>query len=334
MPDYSGFLYGAASFPLTTAGIVGGTALREADPALYYLLEFYAFCIEKHVGPRMMAEVAAADITEISKPVADTIPLNPAPFFLEDHLKFPLLSAYRKTTKFEWIGSQKHKVDEIEVAYVLPPLEVGEAERMMPLLNAVVMTLDNRTEQGFDPDYTPTMPTGTAGEPYWQRAGLTYAGLKSATYGGFMPEESLYYPAVIMTVEVKERSAPRIDELELLGDVLVNVDVADDDEPTVSNVVQFYVDAEPTLTLASPNNGTKLGGTLVTLTGTNFHSHLQPSILFGGVAATDVVVVSETTIQCRTPAYNAFPTSIVDVNYEDNNGLTARLVAGYSFTTP
>lgn len=338
MTDFAGFAYGNVVYPLPLSGSglggAGATFLRDADPPLFYILEFAKSCLETHVGLRTLAEAATAGCEQITAVVADVLPLNPAPYLIESHFKFPLLSAYRKTTKFEWMGQSKIKVDEVELTYTLPPLQAGEAERMMPLMEAVVSILDNRIEQGFDPAYAPSQPTGTAGERWWTRAGVVSAGLSAVTYGGFMAEESLYYPAAIMTLTLKTRSSANLAELEMLGDALVNIDVADDTEPTVADVVQFYIDAEPTLTLASPNSGTKAGGTLVTLTGTNFHSHLEPTILFGGVAATNVVVISETTIQCRTPAYNAFPTSIVDVNYEDNNGLTARLVAGYSFTTP
>lgn len=338
MSDYGNFLYGAAKFPIPTNGTGpggnGASFLRDADAPLYYVLEYYQFVIEKHVGPRLMAEAAVAGADQIERAVAETLPLNPEPYLIENQVKFPLLAAYRKTAKFEWVGSNKHMVDDIEVVYVLPALQAGQAERLMPALHAIVATIDNRTEQGFDPDYTPTCPTGSAGDPFWQAAGLSAASVKAVAYGGYAPAEGVYFPAVTLTIELKERSNPDLDAFEMLGDTHINVDVADDTEPTVSNVVQFIVDAAPTLTLASPNNGTKAGGTLVTLTGTNFHSSLQPTILFGGVAATAVVVISETTIQCRTPAYFADTTSIVDVNYEDNNGLTARLVAGYTFTTP
>jgi hypothetical protein len=338
MADYSGFVYGAVTFPIPTNGAGeggnGASFLRDADPPLFYLLEYYKFIIEKHIGPRMMLEAVAGGVDQIERPVAETLPLNPEPYLIDEHIKFPLLAAYRKSSKFEWVGSNKHMVDEVQVAYVLPALDPGHAERMLPVLHAIAAVLDNRTEQGFDPDYTPTAPVGTAGEPFWERAGLAYAGVEGVTYGGYAPAEGVYFPAAIFTIKLKERSNPDVESLEMLGDALVNIDVADDNEPTVSDVVQFYVDAAPTLTLASPNSGTKAGGTLVTLTGTNFHSHLSPTIKFGGVAATDVVVVSETTIQCRTPAYFAAPTSIVDVTYEDINGLSASLVAGYTFTTP
>ncbi len=54
------------------------------------------------------------------------------------------------------------------------------------------------------------------------------------------------------------------------------------------------------ITSISPVSGTKLGGTSVTITGTNFNG--ASNILFGAKAATDIIVVNNTTITCVTPA--------------------------------
>lgn len=56
----------------------------------------------------------------------------------------------------------------------------------------------------------------------------------------------------------------------------------------------------PTITLISPNTGATSGGTLVTITGTNFAG--SPSVTFGGVAGSGVNVISATQIKVTTPA--------------------------------
>jgi hypothetical protein len=53
----------------------------------------------------------------------------------------------------------------------------------------------------------------------------------------------------------------------------------------------------------SPNSGTTLGGTAVTITGTNFVA--GATVTLGGAAATNVVVVSSTSITATTPAGTA-----------------------------
>ena len=61
-----------------------------------------------------------------------------------------------------------------------------------------------------------------------------------------------------------------------------------------------YVAPAPTISSVSPQNGSTLGGTAITITGTNFTGAI--SVKVGGVAATSVVVVSATSITAVTPA--------------------------------
>jgi hypothetical protein len=242
MTDYSSFKYGAVTFPLA----VGSTSLlHRADPAIFYLLEFYESVLETHLGARVLAEIAAGGLDQMEAVVGDTLPLNPEPYLVEEHIRFPLRAAYRKNTKLQWIGKTKHSVDEVEVAYVLPPLQAGEAERLMPLLKAVVSVLDNRTEMGFDPAYTPSEPTGAAGDSFWKRAGLVSAGVMSASYGGYAPTDKLYFPAVLLNVEIKERSDFAFTEFEEFAGISVDVDIQDpSDGTTVADVAQFETEED------------------------------------------------------------------------------------------
>ena len=67
---------------------------------------------------------------------------------------------------------------------------------------------------------------------------------------------------------------------------------------SLSNGFTYVV--PPTVTSVSPNNGSTSGGTAVTITGTNFVS--GATVTFGCAAATNVVVVSSTSITATTPA--------------------------------
>jgi hypothetical protein len=69
-----------------------------------------------------------------------------------------------------------------------------------------------------------------------------------------------------------------------------------------------YVNAAPTVTAVLPNSGTVQGGTVITVTGTNFIQSAT-SVTFGGIAATNVTFVSSTTILVTTPA-NAVPGAV------------------------
>lgn len=83
-------------------------------------------------------------------------------------------------------------------------------------------------------------------------------------------------------------------------------------------VKQSFIDAlyEPaTIDSVTPAGGGTAGGTAVTIKGTNFAG--TTAVSFGGTAATNVVVVDETTITCTTPAHAA---GAVDVVVTDDSG--------------
>lgn len=86
--------------------------------------------------------------------------------------------------------------------------------------------------------------------------------------------------------------------------------------------------APPTVTLVSPSSGTHLGGTTVTITGTNLTG--ATSIKFGATPAASFTVVSGTKITAKTPAH---PAGKIDVRVTTAGGRSA-IVAGdkYTFT--
>jgi hypothetical protein len=89
----------------------------------------------------------------------------------------------------------------------------------------------------------------------------------------------------------------------------------------------------PGVSSVSPNNGPTTGGTGVTITGTNFAA--GASVTLGGTAATNVVVVSSTSITATTPAHAAGAvTVVVTVNGQSgslSNGFTYNGTGGVSF---
>ena len=83
-----------------------------------------------------------------------------------------------------------------------------------------------------------------------------------------------------------------------------------------------YAYDSPTLTSISPSTGSTVGGTTITLTGTQFAAGATVSV--GGVSATSVTVVSATSITAITPAGSGAASVTVT-----RNGLTT---AGQTFT--
>jgi hypothetical protein len=77
----------------------------------------------------------------------------------------------------------------------------------------------------------------------------------------------------------------------------------------------------PTVTSVSPNSGSTLGQTAVTITGTNFAA--GATVTFGGAAATSVVVVNSTTITALTPVGNAGSVTVAVTNVGSQTGSLA-----------
>lgn len=106
----------------------------------------------------------------------------------------------------------------------------------------------------------------------------------------------------------------------------VDVVITNTDTGTVT-AVNGYTYVNPTITDITPLTGTTAGGTAVTITGTLFMA--GAAVTFGGDAATSVVVVSDTSITCVTPAHAA---GAVVVTNTDASTVTA--VEGFTYIVP
>lgn len=91
----------------------------------------------------------------------------------------------------------------------------------------------------------------------------------------------------------------------------------------------FVPPPPPTVTQVAPVQGTALGGTSVTVTGTNFLT--GATVSFGGALATNVVVNSATSISCLTPARPAGQVAVVVTNPGGGQGTRAN---GYTYVAP
>lgn len=82
------------------------------------------------------------------------------------------------------------------------------------------------------------------------------------------------------------------------------------------------------VTAVSPSTGTTFGGTTITITGTGFTA--GATVQVGGTAATDVVVVSSTSITAKTPAHAA---GVSEVRVSVGT-VTGSLASAFTFVTP
>jgi hypothetical protein len=84
----------------------------------------------------------------------------------------------------------------------------------------------------------------------------------------------------------------------------------------------------PAITSIVPPIGPQVGGTAVTITGTNFMP--GATVTIGGDACTGIVVVSMTTITCTTPAHSSggVPVLVTDPDKQDAGTTFTYYIAG------
>jgi hypothetical protein len=91
----------------------------------------------------------------------------------------------------------------------------------------------------------------------------------------------------------------------------------------------------PVVTAVDPTSGPVSGGQTVTITGANFFEDkgVQPTVTFGGSAATNVTVVSASRITCTTPAHAAGSVNVTVTNPDGQSFtfLGAALTGSYTF---
>ena len=102
----------------------------------------------------------------------------------------------------------------------------------------------------------------------------------------------------------------------------VNVVVTNNDSQNATLANAFtYLGAAPTVTSVTPPSGPAIGGTTVTISGTNFRSGAV--VLVGGVPATAVVVGGATTITATAPPNAAGPANVTVTNDDGQSGTLA-----------
>jgi hypothetical protein len=109
------------------------------------------------------------------------------------------------------------------------------------------------------------------------------------------------------------------------GPVNVTVTNPDAQSGTITNGFT-YVSTAPIVGSVTPASGSTLGGTIVTITGSNFVS--GATVTFGGAAATNVTVATSSSITATTPAHVSGAVNVIVTNPDTENGT---LVSGFTY---
>lgn len=238
--NYAGIKLGGVQTPLTAS--TANSLLRDADPTIFYALDFLGAMLVTHLGARFAAEIkrAKADKTFPSGIVAYKVGYDPAPYLSQEQVKFPLLAIYRAEEEYaEHTIVWRRDNSKVNISYILPPLTPGQAEHLHPILRGVSEVIGLRIEQGMDPTYTP--PGGVAGDDVWHASGLDMIRLDSARVAGYTAGGDLYFPCWIGSATIRERSDFVASDYNNFAGADVHIDLVDG--PTGTTITDFIVAA-------------------------------------------------------------------------------------------
>jgi heme/copper-type cytochrome/quinol oxidase subunit 2 len=149
---------------------------------------------------------------------------------------------------------------------------------------------------------------------------------------GFLANATVKFGGVAATnVSVTSTSITATAPVHAAGKVDVLVTNPDSQSATLPQSFTYALPG-PTVAGVSPNTGPTSGGTPVTITGTNFQS--GATVTFGAQAATDVVVVSSTSITARTPLGPTSSQLAVDVSVTNPDSTKGTATGAFTYTVP
>lgn len=327
MADSNVFRHGQVQYPLTAD--TTNSLLRDADPALYYALDFFAAVLRIHIGERLLAQ-AALEGLKFPDAVVRTLNIEPSPHLLAHQLQFPLLAIYRRHEDSDSDSITVDKdVSELEFSYVLPPLNPRQLEQLYPILRAASRVIAKAARKGFDNGYN-------NGQRVWPLAGIERARVTRASYGVYEPidEVASSFRAVVGTIKMAELDDVTDDTLDPLDGVTGSIHLKANDGTTVADVAVASTYPAPTISTIVPSLGTKAGGTTVTITGSGFRVGTPVRVLVDGTDCTSATVLSTTIVRAVTAPHEAYPTMMADVVVIADDGQQATLPAAFSFTSP
>lgn len=180
----------------------------------------------------------------------------------------------------------------------------------------VVITVDGLTSTGtaaYTYDAAPTISNATpitgasTGGTTVTITGTGFVNGCAATLGG-VSQAVAFVSSVSLTFPSATHSGTS---------AALTIVVTNPDAQTATRAAAFSY-AAPASISASPNNGLIGGGTSVTVSGTGVGA--SPAVTFGGVTATSIVRVSESSITCNTPAHATGQVDVVVTNTDAVSG--------------
>lgn len=222
MTQYSGFRVGNFVGPLTAD--TTNPLLQDADPALYWTLDYFKSMIQTYLGARWDAQMTLVGLTQyVGKASTAALSFDPLPFLQVSGVQPPILALFPvKDRPAELTRAWYHVVQEWKLLWILPPMDAAQFNQLSSLLRAAGKILQDRIENTLDPSWQ-------SGTPFAQLGGIEEIRMEEIGYGQ-VPDLStnLFLPTLFATLQVKERRGV-IDGIEDLEGASATVAVQDAD---------------------------------------------------------------------------------------------------------
>ena len=201
-PENGSFYLGKVLYPVATG--TGNSELQDIDLPIWYLLQFNSGLLNLYLGARWTEACTAASRSDIgSTMVATQLPYNPIPFLQTANWSFPILAMYRTAGDIKEQTRSFHRITStIEIVWIMPPLQASEMEHLAPFQTAVLATLTDRNEYGWDPYYN-------GGQHVGELAGYAAVGMSGYSFE-LLPKvgTNLVMPTVVMQMKIWEENRP------------------------------------------------------------------------------------------------------------------------------
>jgi hypothetical protein len=228
-PGYGTFAIGNTVYPLSPA--ITNTLLQDSDPTLYWMLQYFASELNTYIGARWTAEMTRAGL-DLPSPVGMQFPQNPFPYLQDVGAKFPMLAIYWVDGAFlEKTISYEREESNLEIAWVLPPLTLSQLEIAGPFLKNVKDILQDRSEEGADPNFMNNFDWG-------QAAGFDWLQMKSFSRVT-IPHTSTHLPfeGLVMQCKIRMRNQPVSGQFAPLDQVNTELDILPGDGYVIPDTI-------------------------------------------------------------------------------------------------
>lgn len=230
-----GFSRSGVSFPLTSS--TSNSLLQDADPALFYLLEYLSWIVTNDVGDRLEAEATVCG-APITNAVEYTLPYEPSHYLASQQVKFPLIAVWRDEEQFfDRTRTYRAANVTLHAVYVLPVLSAGQAEQLLPILSAIGKAWSDRVNQGSDPEFTPTGQT--QGSSPFAAGGVEKIDVTAGRYVVWNDGGDLTFHAYMADIEMTERATFDSSDYDDFDGINAHVDYKPPTGATIQDIAEF-----------------------------------------------------------------------------------------------